>query len=58
MNILNIQPGDVVREVSTARERVVVAFRPDLGLIAFEDSHLIGWSSAQGWIPTGRRVEK
>ncbi len=56
-SIHDIKPGDIVREVSTARERVVVAYRPDLGLIAFEDSHLQGWTSVQGWAPTGRRAE-
>jgi hypothetical protein len=57
MNILNIQAGDVVREVATARERVVVSFRSDIGMIEFEDSHLQGWTPAEGWIPTGVRVE-
>lgn len=56
MTILEIKAGDIVREVKTNRERVVVAFRPDLSLIAFDDSDRVGWSSAQGWIPTGRRA--
>lgn len=59
MNSINyIKPGDIVREVSTARERVVTDVRNDLGLIAFEDSNLRGWTSMQGWVPTGKRVEK
>lgn len=53
MNILDIKPGDIVRNVQTAQCRVVVSFRPDLGVIEFEDSHLVGWSSAEGWVPTG-----
>ncbi len=57
-HILNFEPGDIVRETSTARERVVVAYRPDLGLLAFEDSHLMGWTSVEGWAPTGRKVEE
>jgi hypothetical protein len=58
MSILNIVPGDIVREVATARERVVTAYRPDLGLIAFEDSHLQGWVSAEGWVHTGRKADE
>ncbi len=58
MSILDIKPGDILREVSTARERVVVSFRPDLGLIEFDDSALMGWTSMQGWAPTGRRAEE
>jgi hypothetical protein len=58
MNILQIQPGDIVRNVKTTEEKVVVSFRADMGLIEFEDSHLYGWTNANGWIPTGKKVEK
>ncbi len=56
MNHLELKAGDIVREVATCRERVVVSFRPDIGMIEFEDSHLMGWTPAEGWIPTGARV--
>lgn len=57
MNLTDIQPGDIVMETKTGRERVVVEYRMDLGLIAFEDSGLYGWSNAHEWRPTGRRQE-
>lgn len=57
LSILDLKPGDVVRDTRTCQERVVVSFRADMGLIEFEDSHLVGWTNADGWIPTGQRVE-
>lgn len=53
-----IQPGDIVREVATARERVVTGVRADMGLISFDDSELLGWTSVEGWIATGRKAEQ
>jgi hypothetical protein len=53
-----IQVGDVVRNVRTNQRKVVHAIRPDMDLIAFEDSHLVGWSSTQGWVPTGEKAEQ
>jgi hypothetical protein len=44
------KPGDVVRNTKTLQERVVVSHRADLGLLEFEDSNLVGWSDAQGWV--------
>lgn len=54
----DIKPGDIVRNVNSTQERVVVSVRVDMGLIEFDDSHLVGWSDASGWYPTGERVEK
>lgn len=56
MNILEIQPGDVIRNTNTGQERVVVSVMPNAGMIEFDDSHLCGWSDASGWLPTGNKA--
>jgi hypothetical protein len=56
-SILEITPGDIVREVSTGREREVADVRLDLGLLVFCGEELLGWTSLQGLAPTGRRAE-
>lgn len=57
MDITQIQPGDIVMNTKTGQERTVVEYRLDLGLIAFDDSNLYGWSNAQDFRPTGRRQQ-
>lgn len=56
MNVLDLKPGDLVRNNSTGEVREVVSFSAFHGRIEFDDSNLVGWQDAQNWVPTGENA--
>lgn len=55
---MHISKGDVVQSVKTGQKRVVTEVHEPMGLIAFEDSHIVGWERAEQWRLTGERQAK
>lgn len=55
--LMYVQKGDVVQHVKSGEKRTVTDTNDGMGLISFEDSHLVGWANAEHWRPTGERIE-